>query len=196
MIKKLFISTAIFLGLAFSMQQKSFAQEKTKDELKAEREVLKSEMKSDEAQKRTAKFEKLQEPEAVNVKTIDQLAISSTALLLSSKNLSAIIPEMYKRTVGESIDGITDVEVKKPELIELLDLSANIVLQIIAVKDIVELVGQATSDIKTMSPLKAPKALKSLKYSKDVLSLVAPEFQLNLKVINNLIATLKSADNL
>lgn len=196
MIKKMFIGIAIFLGLAFSMQQKCFAQEITNDELKAEREVLKSEMKSEDAQKRTAKFKKLENPGLTNIVSIDQLADISATLLVSSKNVSAIIPEMYKRTVGETVDGITDLKVEKPELKELLDLSLNIASQVVAVKDATKLIEQASSDLKTISPLKARTALKSLNFSKDVLSLVGPELQLNLKVVNNLIATIKSADNL
>jgi hypothetical protein len=43
--------------------------------------------------------------------------------------------------------------------------------------------------------LSAGKAMKSLNYSKDALALAAPELEMSLKVINNLIATLKSAKN-
>jgi hypothetical protein len=43
--------------------------------------------------------------------------------------------------------------------------------------------------------MQAPKATKALNYSKEALALTGPGLQLNLKVINNLIATLKSANN-
>jgi len=43
--------------------------------------------------------------------------------------------------------------------------------------------------------MQAPKGTKSLNYSKEVLGLVLPELNLNLKVVNNLIATLKSSGN-
>ena len=46
MIKKVILSTAICLGLFLSIQQNCFAQEKTKDELKAEREVFASRVHS------------------------------------------------------------------------------------------------------------------------------------------------------
>ena len=200
MFKKVVLSTAICLGLFLSMQQNCLAQEKTKDELKAEREVLKSEMNSKKAQARIVKFEKLieQKDKHVNttVESLDQLAETSVVLLLATKNVSALVPEMYKRTIGESIDGIADVNVKKPTLVELLDLSKIIAAQVITVIDAAEIIPQVSSDIKTMSPMQIPKAMKSLNFSKDVLSLLGPELQLNLKVIINLIATLKSADNL
>lgn len=194
MFKKMIFSTAICLGLVFSTQQNCFAQEKTKDELKAEREVLKSEMKSTEAQERKAKFEKLEAPKTSGVASVDGLATSSTSILTSTKDINTQVPEMYKRTIGETVDGVTDVTVKKPTAEELATLALTIATQIKAVAD-ASSVATASADIKNASPMQAPKATKALNYSKDALALAGPELQLNLKVINNLIATLKSANN-
>ncbi|MEO5905131.1 MAG: hypothetical protein ABIQ11_00280 [Saprospiraceae bacterium] len=195
MLKKMIFVTAICLGFVFSMQQNCYAQEKTTGELKAEREALKSEMKSKEAEERKAKFEKLEAPKTSGVASVDELVTNSTKMLTSAKEINAIVPEMYKRTIGETVDGVTDVTVKKPTLDELVALSANIATQIKAVSGASAAVTSASSDVKSASPMQAPKATKSLNYSKDVLALVAPELQLNLKVVNNLIATLKSANN-
>ena len=195
MFKKVIFSTAICLGLVFSSQQNCFAQEKTKDELKAEREVLKSEMKSKEAEERKAKFEKLEAPKPSGVASVDQLATNSTSILTSTKSINAQIPELYKRTIGETVDGVTDVTVKKPTVEELAALALTITIQIKAVADASTAVTTASADIKNASPMQAPKATKALNYSKDALALAGPELQLNLKVINNLIATLKSANN-
>ncbi len=194
MFKKMFFRTAICLSLIFAIQQNSYSQNKTKDELKAEREVLKSEMKSKDADARKAKFEKLSAPSSTGLASVDQLATSATAMLISTKNVNTIVPEMYKRTIGESVDGVTDVTVKKPTLDELVALGANIATQVVAVTEASKIVEQATGDVKTLSPLQAPKALKSLNFSKDVISLVAPELALSLKVVNNLIATMKAKD--
>ena len=195
MFKKVIFSTAICLGLVFSSQQNCFAQEKTKDELKAEREVLKSEMKSKEAEERKAKFEKLEAPKPSGVASVDQLATNSTSILTSTQSINAQIPELYKRTIGETVDGVTDVTVKKPTVEELAALALTITTQIKAVADASTAVTTASADIKNASPMQAPKATKALNYSKDALALAGPELQLNLKVINNLIATLKSANN-
>lgn len=195
MFKQMIFGTALCLGLVFSAQQNCFAQEKTKDELKAEREALKSEMKSKDAEERKAKFEKLEAPKSSGVSSVDELATNSTKMLTSTKEINAQVPEMYKRTIGETVDGVTDVTVKKPTLEELVSLATNITTQIKAVSDASASVTTASSDVKSASPMQAPKATKSLNYSKEVLALVGPELQLNLKVVNNLIATLKSANN-
>lgn len=195
MFKKMIFSTAICLGLVFSTQQNCYAQEKTKDELKAEREVLKSEMKSTEAQERKTKFETLEVPKASGVSSVDGLATSSASILTLTKEINTQVPELYKRTIGETVDGVTDVTVKKPTAAELATLALTITTQIKTVAEASASIANASSDIKTASPMQAPKATKSLNYSKDALALAGPELQLNLKVINNLIATLKSANN-
>jgi len=187
--------TAICLGLFFSVQLNCVAQEKTKDELKAEREALKSEMKSKEALDRQAKMEKLAAPAPCGIQSVDNLAVNSTAMLATAKENNKLIPEMYKRTIGETIDGVTDVTVKKPTLEELTSLAANLGVQIKAVTDASANVAGASNDIAKASPLKAPKATKVLNYTKDVNSLLLPELQMNLKVVNNLVATLKSSAN-
>jgi seryl-tRNA synthetase len=191
---KMIYKTAICLGLILVMQQNCFAQ-KTKDELKAEREVLKSEMKSKDAEERKAKFEKLSEPKISGISSVDALTASSTKLLLSTKEMNLVIPEMYKRTVGESVDGIADVTVKRPSLDELATLGLNIANQIKTIGEASASVAGIAGDIKSAGIMQAPKGIKSLNFSKDVISLILPELGLNLKVITNLIATLKSSNN-
>ena len=176
------------------MQQNTFAQ-KTTDELKAEREELKSEMKSKEAEERKAKFQNLNEPKNSGVSSVDELAKNSTKMLVSTKEINALVPEMYKRTIGESVDGVADVTVKKPTMDELLALSSNIATQVKAVADASASVSTAAADVKSAGVMQAPKGAKSLNYSKEVLGLVLPELNLNLKVITNLIATLRSSGN-
>lgn len=186
----------ISLCLILVMQQNCFAQAKTKDELKAEREVLKTEMKSKEAEERKAKFEKLAEPKTSGISSVDELATNSTKMLVSTKEINALVPEMYKRTIGESVDGVADVTVKKPTLDELAALGLNIATQVKTASEMSTTVTTAATDLKSASMMQMPKGTKSLNFSKDVLGLVLPELNLNLKVVNNLIATWKSSGNL
>jgi seryl-tRNA synthetase len=195
MFKKMFYSTAICLGLVLSISQNCSAQEKTKDELKAERDALKSEMKSKDAEERKEKIAKLEPPKTSGVASVDGLASNSTSILTSTKDINTQVPEMYKRTIGETVDGVTDVTVKKPTKEELATLALTIATQIKAVADASASVPTASADVKSASPMQAPKATKALNYSKEALGLAGPELQMNLKVVNNLIATLKSANN-
>jgi hypothetical protein len=49
--------------------------------------------------------------------------------------------------------------------------------------------------VKKASPLQAPKAAKSMNFSREVIELTLPELELNAKVVKNLIETIKSSKN-
>ncbi len=193
MIANFFTKAAACLTLMLLMHHNCIGQ--TADELKAEREMLKAEMKSKDAEERKAKFEKLSAPKPSGISSVDGLAENSSKLLISTKEINALVPEMYKRTIGESVDGVADVTVKKPTLAELTSLAANLTMQIKTAGEMSANVTSATSDVKSAGMMQAPKGTKSLSYTKDVLALVLPELQMNMKVVGNLISTLKSSGN-
>lgn len=195
MLKKMFYSTALCLGLIFAATQTSSAQ--TKEELKAEREALKSEMKSSDAQKRQEKIEKMatESPFVCEIVSLDGLATNSQQILVATKSINLQVPDLYKRTIGESIDGITDITVKKPTVAELLVLTKTIADQVTAVTNATEAMKGAADEVKKAPMMAKAKALKTMNFSKDALGLTGPELQLSLKVVNNLVATLKSANN-
>lgn len=196
MIKKLLIG-AVCLGI-FSFTQTVNAQEKTKEELKAERDVLKTEYKSQERQDRQKKLDELtaKPPKECGVASVDGLAKDSKTMLDEQKKINELLPDMYKRTVGETIDGVTTVVEKKPTVAEIVELSTKIATQSLAVADASKKISKATDDIKGLNPMKAPTATKSLNYSKDALSALTSELALETKIIANLLATAKSAGNL
>lgn len=173
-----------------------FAQEKTADELKAEREVLKTERKSAAYQERQKKIAELKDPETTNLESVDALATNLTTALIETKKNNELIPELYKRTIGETLDGVTDVTEKKPTLEELLLLSKGIVNTTKAVTESFAGVSKASEDIKRAGMLKALRATKSVNYSKEVNSLLSSELLFQGKLVGNLIETLKSSKNL
>lgn len=59
MFQKTIFLSVLFLGLMFASQQNCFAQEKNKEELKAEREQLKADLKSKNSLKTTEKLDKI-----------------------------------------------------------------------------------------------------------------------------------------
>ena len=195
MLKKMFNSTALFLGIIFVASQPCSAQ--TKDEIKAEREALKSEMKSSDVKKRQEKIEKMtnESPFVCEIASLDGLASNSKQILAATKSINQQIPDLYKRTIGETIDGITDITVKKPTLEELSTFAVTIADQVTAVTNAAESMKGAADEVKQAPMLSKAKAVKTMNFSKDALALTGPELQLSLKVINNLVSTLKSANN-
>ena len=186
-----FVASAIFVLTSVLTVQA----QKTDAELKAEREQIKTELKSAAEKERQEKINKLNAPSSSGVKSVDDLAVSSAAMVLATNDNNKLIPELYKRTLGESIDGVADVTVKKPKLEELTAVSANIATQIAAVSKATEGVKAASEDVTKAGPLKAGKASKALNYSKEALALLGPELQLNAKVVNHLIETVKTSKN-
>lgn len=185
------ILTTVLLSLSIL----AFAQERTAEELKTERETLKAEMKSEAFQNRQKKLADLKDPGSVGISSIDALVVNSNTVLVATKKNNEIIPELYKRTIGESIDGVTDVTVKKPTLDELLKVSENIVMTIKSVADQAPQLISAQGDIKSAGIMKVAKATKSLNYAKDVNTMTAAELNYQTKLIKNLIETLKSSKN-
>jgi len=190
--KRILLSAALALFVASI----SFAQEKTAEELKTEREVLKAERKSESYQERQKKLAELKDPGSTTISSIDAIAANSTTALLETKKNNELLPELYKRTVGETVEGVTDVTVKKPTLDELLAVSVSIlnITKSVAATG-VEIV-KAQGDIKSGGMLKVAKATKSVNYSKDVNSILGAELSYQGKLIKNLIATIKSSKNL
>lgn len=186
------------------------ANAQTAEELKAAREVLKAELMSKERLKTIAKLEKMKMPSPCEIGAIDKLA-SGTAEILkafrggefnilgqpyTTKGLNYLVPEMYKRTVGESIDGVIDVTVEKPTAKEIAELTAILTNVGLAIADISKEMANAGDQVKSASPTQAIPAAKALKYTVDNITFLVPEIELQGKIIANLIATLKSANNL
>ncbi|MGB4205492.1 MAG: hypothetical protein WBJ84_07725 [Bacteroidales bacterium] len=119
MFSKSFFKTALIAGLTVAMAQGAFAQ-KTADELKAEREVLKSEMNSKEAKKLEKVLEKIApiggtmadfvttvlNPSLASVPEIQRKAVPSVAKLVG--NEPARIVNKPAATRLNSVDGLVD----------------------------------------------------------------------------------------
>ncbi len=195
MLKRMIFPSAIFVGLLFSTLQISYAQEMTADELAAVKAQMLTELKDQAALERKAKIEKMVPPKSSGVQSVDNLATGVGVLVVSTNENTKLIPELYKRTLGESVDGNADLTVKKPKLDELVSLAGNITAQIASTNAIIAAIPDASSDISKASPMQAPKATKALNFVKENAPIILPELQSNLNVVNNLIKVVKSSKN-
>ncbi len=192
---KLILLSAILIGLLFATLQTSYAQEMTADELAAVKAQMQKELKDAAALERQAKIEKMAPPKSSGVQSVDNLATGVGVLVVSTNENTKLIPELYKRTLGESVDGNADLTVKKPKLEELVSLAGNITAQIASANAIITAIPDASSDVSKASPMQAPKATKALNFVKENTPIILPELQSNLNVVNNLIKVVKSSKN-
>lgn len=178
--KLLFVAVTLLLTFA------GIAQAQSKDEMKVSRE-------------RYEKLVKLSKkaPSKTGLQSVDGLAGGSTAVMLESMEITPLVEGLYYRSIGESVDGVADVNVKKPTLDECMELSGRIGKQALAVKATAEQVTGAAEELKGVkNPMAAAKSMKSLDYSKDVLSIIGEESLFQGKAIAAIIETVKSAGNL
>jgi hypothetical protein len=186
------------MGLMFAMTSIGFAQEaKTAGELKAEREQLAKELKSKDASKREEKLEKLVQkaPETTSLQSVDGLARTATGVLGTVMSNNEFF-SAFKREIIDSGNGEIDVVAHKARLNDYLDLAKSLAATSALIATGTEQLKDAKSDAKKLSPLQAKPVLKSVNYSSEALKLSGEEIGLQLKLINNLIATIKSSKNL
>jgi len=183
-------------GLMFALVQGTFAQ-KTADELKAERQELQTEMKAKKAVERTKKMEKLVsqgQPAATGVSSVDLLATSATALLKTTTANNEFL-STFKRTVTDNGGGEVDITTEKAKLDDYLKLAVSIGEQAAKVALEAQKVQKIKDEIKSLSPTQAMPATKAVTYASDALDVSGSELQLQLKLVNNLIETIKSSKN-
>lgn len=148
--------------------------------------------------KRSEKLVKLIEkkPTESGATNIDGFVKSVGVLALKSTELTEELQNFYKRSIGETKDGVTDVTVKKPTLEECFDLLETIKTQADAIAGISKTAESIANEVKSLDKKLALKVVKPIKFTKDAISLLVEESGFQVKAINEMIETLKTSDNL
>jgi hypothetical protein len=146
---------------------------------------------------RQEKLVKLEEktPDETSVESVDGLARTSVGALIAVKSGNDLLSQ-YKREIKDNENGEIDVTVHKAKLDDYVGLATNLAATSALIASGTEQLKNAQADAKKLSPLKAKPALQSVKFSTDALKLSGEEIALQLKLVNNLIATVKSSENL
>jgi hypothetical protein len=196
MFKKVTLHVTLILGLIFSFEQYSLGQLKTKDELRAERQEFVSEMKSKDYEKRQKSLEKLtdSEPNKTGISNVDMLQESSKGFLTIVKANNDFLSK-FKRDLIDKGSGEIDITLHKAEKGDYLKLAEEIAKTAPMVAIEAQKVQNIKDDVKSLPPTQALPATRSVKYSSEALQLSADELSLQLKLVNNIIATINSADN-
>lgn len=159
--------------------------------------------------------QKLQElvdskPKESGLTSIDNFAAATYVGANAAIENSTKLQNFYKREIGQTEDGITDVTVTKPTLDDWIELSNGINAEVEAVKAAGEQVSGVTSDLEALSSeaASAPitqkaKLLKQVKSgtnvvnsAKSILSILGEESSAQASAISQIISTLKSGGNL
>lgn len=124
---------------------------------------------------------------------------------------SVQLENMYKREIGETVDGVTDVSVTKPTLEEWVTFAGTVAKETESIKKATDKLQDAADEVKTMTenaskeknPMKAAKNAKKVKaatavveFGNEATPILLEESAAQTKAVASIIETLKSGKNL
>ncbi|GEM_PF-5141473 len=161
-----------------TLVQGAFAQ-KSEEELNAERLALKEEITAKKAIARAEKLISLKTRSmgSSGLSSLDALVSASKSLLDLADANEAFLSK-FRQNITASSDGTVDISEEKAHLDDYIQLAQNITLSITKAVAETGRIASITTEIKSISPLKAVSALKAVKYATDALSVATGELKL------------------
>lgn len=179
--KKFFFVTVALLTMSVS-----FCFGQTKEDIKA-------------SVDRCAKLEKLcsKQPKQTGVADVDTYVQGVYNAAVLSAASSKQLQDLYYRQIGETKDGVTDVNIKKPTVEELVALGATLTAEGVSVADAAKGAEAATKASSTnKNPMKAAKIASALAFTKDAYPVLLEESKAKVAAIKQMIETAKTANNM
>lgn len=136
-------------------------------------------------------------------------AVKNAAILAIANSVQ--LENMYKRQIGETQDGVTDVTITKPTLDEWVTFATTVAGEAASIKAATDKVQAAANEAKKMAeeaskqknPMKAAKSVKAAKAAAVVVEIgntatpiLVEESAAQAKAVKEIIETLKSGKNL
>ena len=150
-----------------------------------------------ESKTRLEKIQKLESPKVSSLTSLDELNTKIGTSAIESAMITPLLENLYTRSIGENVDGIIDVTVKKPTLAECQELAARIFSQVQNVQTFTSSFSSVAEEAKSFrNPMKLGKVVSSMNYAKNALSVLGEETLFQSKAIKSIITTLQSASNL
>lgn len=136
-------------------------------------------------------------PKATGVADVDGFGQDVYNAAIAAIANSEQLEDFYKREIGETVDGVTDVTVTKPKLEDWVTLGATLTTEVANIKSAADKGTKAAEAVKsTKNPLAAGKLAKMINWTKKVLPIITEESANQAKAVSDIIATLKSGGNL
>jgi hypothetical protein len=136
-------------------------------------------------------------PKATGVADVDGFGQDVYNAAITAMANSEQLENFYKREIGETQDGVTDVTVTKPTLEDWVTLGATLTAEGASIKAAADKGTKAAEAVKGVkNPLAAGKLAKMMKWTKDVLPVITEESVNQAQAVSQIISTLKSGGNL
>lgn len=176
----------LFVTAALLTMSASFCLGQTKEDIKASID-------------RCTKLEKLcsKGPKTTGISDVDTYVQGIYNAANASVQTSAQLRDLYYRQIGETKDGVTDVNIKKPTADELVALGATLTAEGVSIAEAAKGAEDATKAFaKNKNPLKAAKIASALAFTKDAYPVLLEESKAKIAAIKQMIETAKTAKNL
>ncbi len=127
------------------------------------------------------------------IQSLDKMVEKANDILKSLSTTSDTIPSVYERVMGETMDGLNNDDVQKPQSEELENLASEIAENAKAATDASKDLDGIQSDVsKIRNPLQVKKATSALNYCKNALKFSKDEADLQTKITGALLKKTKS----
>lgn len=171
------------------------AQQKTSEELQAEREQLAEELKSEKVVKRLQEIAELTKQsgsiQKTGLESVDGLAELSGGFLNTVNSTNGLL-EQFRNDLTTN-DGKVEMTNYIDKLSEYVQLSATLIQGAKDVKEGGERIASAKDDLKKLSPLKVKPATNSLNFSTNAIKQSADEIEMQTRIVNNLIESINAS---
>lgn len=174
----------------------------TAEELKAERQALRSELTSKDNNKIEAKYAKIvvngvvkDQPSNTGLNSVDGLIATDASLLnvvIAAENLL----KEYKIEITESKDGEVDITKYKANFNDFVAMVPNLVAAGTQAAEAVTKLKDVQKDVKGLNPMSAAPTIKAANWAMDALPLTITKIGQFTKLLNNLINSIKASGNL
>ena len=180
----------LILATAFTVK----AQQKTAEELQAERESLAAELKSEKVLNRLQELANLtKQSESIKetgLESIDGLAAISGGLLKTVNSTNGLLEGLRNDLTAN--DGKLDLSNYASKLGEYIQLGKDLVQGAKDIKEGGEKIASAKDDLKKLSPLKVKPATSSISFSTNAIKQSAEEIEMQTRIITNIVESIQA----
>lgn len=103
---------------------------------------------------------------------------------------------LYSRQIGETKNGVTDIDVNKPTLEDWMELGTAVATQAAGMAELGVSAQKAAESVKNADKMKALKLVKPVKWATDIMPVTGEALAEEGKAIDQIIKLLKSEKNL
>lgn len=149
-------------------------------------------------EKLTVKLQKAIEkaPKASGVADVDAYTDGCKAAAIGAVASAEKLQNLYKREIGESVDGVTEVTESKPTQQDWIELGSALATQVAGTAELGAAGAKASQAVKDAPKMKAIGMAKSVKWSSDILPVITEALAEEGKAVKQIIETLQSGSNL